>query len=539
MSKLSMKPGIFPENKLVISNHLTIVLCDADGYPYKETSSLHSSRVRSSPVFLPNLGATGPNQSSSQGDYFKDRTGLRQTGLYQSMDRFTAKSPKKSTKRKAIASEEDKDELESDQSVSECRCTPKKKAGKCACRKSRSPEAELVDSEDKSHHRSGDDDGRSHGDSEESVNKNDLDARHRADLPDQVQTKKNSADDMLIIFSDCCDVKFTSLNDIVEVKRGCWCNVCRQDENFVAKHGKRKVFHLGSNSSCHQHIRSHYNLHKTECSKLGIHENHHTISREIINKQRETKNQKHVNQQCLDGMFDKAQMKNFSKKDVLCAVAEFVVCDDQDLRTDLQAANTGHISTTTDLCSLDEKSQKWTLHVQVIAFRGVAGVHSGGNIGRYIIGLCERVGIVLGQSTKLFCITADNASNDDATCNTIKQILHRQHIYSFNAMKHRLPCLAHVLNLAIVVFMSDITQVGSIETMVAIWEFDPTLPNNRLLGDSLDVIAAVQTLAIKIQSSGQCIKYFEMLQRKCGFEIPLKIPLQSNVHWGTADGMLS
>jgi len=42
----------------------------------------------------------------------------------------------------------------------------------------------------------------------------------------------------------------------------------------------------------------------------------------------------------------------------------------------------------------------------------------------------------------------------------------------------------------------------------------------------------------KIQSSGQHIEYFETLQCKCGFEIPLKILLQSNVHWGTADRML-
>ncbi|KAG1726869.1 uncharacterized protein EDB91DRAFT_1061452, partial [Suillus paluster] len=98
-------------------------------------------------------------------------------------------------------------------------------------------------------------------------------------------------------------------------------------------------------------------------------------------------------------------------------------------------------------------------------------------------------------------ITADNASNNDTTCKTIKQILHRQHIYSFNAMEHCLLCLAHVLNLAIVVFMSDITWIDSIKTMVAIWEFDPTLFNNCLLGGLLDVVAAVRTLAIKVHST--------------------------------------
>ncbi|KAG1762215.1 hypothetical protein EDD22DRAFT_778672, partial [Suillus occidentalis] len=91
---------------------------------------------------------------------------------------------------------------------------------------------------------------------------------------------------------------------------------------FVEKHGKHKVFHLGSNLLCHQHIHSHYDLYKTECSKLGICKNHHVIPREILKMQKETKNQKPANQQCLEGMFDKVQMKTFSRKDVLYAVAE-------------------------------------------------------------------------------------------------------------------------------------------------------------------------------------------------------------------------
>ncbi|KIK78167.1 hypothetical protein PAXRUDRAFT_17030 [Paxillus rubicundulus Ve08.2h10] len=77
--------------------------------------------------------------------------------------------------------------------------------------------------------------------------------------------------------------------------------------------------------------------------------------------------------------------------------------------------------------------------------------------------------------------------------------------------------------------MSDITKITNIETATAIWEFNPSLPDNRILGDSLDVVAAVHTLAIKIQCSGQHIEYFET---------PLSVPLQSNIQWGTADGML-
>jgi hypothetical protein len=59
-------------------------------------------------------------------------------------------------------------------------------------------------------------------------------------------------------------------------------------------------------------------------------------------------------------------------------------------------------------------------------------------------------------------------------------------------------CLAHVINLGNVDFMSRITKIAAVETATAIWEYDPTLQDNRVLGGSLDVIAAIRTLAIKV-----------------------------------------
>ena len=61
----------------------------------------------------------------------------------------------------------------------------------------------------------------------------------------------------------------------------------------------------------------------------------------------------------------------------------------------------------------------------------------------------------------------------------------------FDPSLHHLPCLAHVLNLTI-------TKIANMETTTAIWEFNPSLPSSRVLGDSLDVVAAIQTTAIKV-----------------------------------------
>jgi len=39
--------------------------------------------------------------------------------------------------------------------------------------------------------------------------------------------------------------------------------------------------------------------------------------------------------------------------------------------------------------------------------------------------------------------------------------------------------------------MSVIMKMAHVKTMMAIWEFDPMLPQNQVFGDSLDVIAAI------------------------------------------------
>jgi hypothetical protein len=46
--------------------------------------------------------------------------------------------------------------------------------------------------------------------------------------------------------------------------------------------------------------------------------------------------------------------------------------------------------------------------------------------------------------------------------------------------------------------MTHITKIAAVETSTAIWEYDPSLPDNRVLHGSLDVIAAIRTIAIKV-----------------------------------------
>jgi hypothetical protein len=46
--------------------------------------------------------------------------------------------------------------------------------------------------------------------------------------------------------------------------------------------------------------------------------------------------------------------------------------------------------------------------------------------------------------------------------------------------------------------MKNITKIAVVENATAIWKYDPSRDDNRVLGGSLDVIAAIRTLAIKV-----------------------------------------
>ena len=62
-------------------------------------------------------------------------------------------------------------------------------------------------------------------------------------------------------------------------------------------------------------------------------------------------------------------------------------------------------------------------------------------------------------------------------------------------------CLGHVINLGNVDVMGHITKIAAVENTTAIWEYDPTRSDNRVLGSLLDIIAAICTLTIKVGSS--------------------------------------
>ncbi|KAG6914572.1 hypothetical protein DXG01_016564 [Tephrocybe rancida] len=125
------------------------------------------------------------------------------------------------------------------------------------------------------------------------------------------------------------------------------------------------------------------------------------------------------------------------------------------------------------------KSGKWTLHSEVVGFRLLHGARTGVNIGRYFVGLCDRVGIMLHTHSKLYTLTLDKTSANDTSC------------------ENQLPCLEHVCNLANINVMGHITKIKAIDTTSTIWDYSPSDLNNRVLDGRIDVIATIRTLSIK------------------------------------------
>jgi hypothetical protein len=101
----------------------------------------------------------------------------------------------------------------------------------------------------------------------------------------------------------------------------------REDRVFLEKSGKRKAFHMGSNSSCRQHIRQHYEIYKSRCKEAKIPEHHWAIPRNIW-REKQAKTGKQGN---LDGVVVKLQggPQTFTREGLRHAVCQFIACDDQ------------------------------------------------------------------------------------------------------------------------------------------------------------------------------------------------------------------
>ncbi|KZT31258.1 hypothetical protein SISSUDRAFT_1067919 [Sistotremastrum suecicum HHB10207 ss-3] len=97
---------------------------------------------------------------------------------------------------------------------------------------------------------------------EDDANLPEMDAH--GEIPAMKPPKSDSSKDLHLIFSPLLKVIFTLKDDEgnmlgVQTLKGRWCLICRDLPKFSGS-ACRGAFKLGGNSSCRQHIRSHYDI---------------------------------------------------------------------------------------------------------------------------------------------------------------------------------------------------------------------------------------------------------------------------------------
>ncbi len=112
---------------------------------------------------------------------------------------------------------------------------------------------------------------------------------------------------------------------------------------------------------------------------------------------------------------------------------------------------------------IEVKDEKWSLRSEVVGFKVVSGEHNGWNLGRYFMGMCDRVGIcqrahskvreclycfvdMIRKPSQLYAVTLDNTSNNTTTCETVETLHDRRgYTEAWETDKNQLPCVILLL----------------------------------------------------------------------------------------------
>ncbi|CDH61147.1 hypothetical protein PDIG_90310 [Lichtheimia corymbifera JMRC:FSU:9682] len=98
----------------------------------------------------------------------------------------------------------------------------------------------------------------------------------------------------------------------------------------------------------------------------------------------------------------------------------------------------------------------WVQQSVVIGMEPLTGTHSGQNLAFAFVSILRSMGL----ATKQFYITTDNASNMKKMAQFIEGMVTPQ---VFDSIENRIPCIAHVLNLAAQAIIKDGLQAGAQE----------------------------------------------------------------------------
>ena len=88
-------------------------------------------------------------------------------------------------------------------------------------------------------------------------------------------------------------------------------------------------------------------------------------------------------------------------------------------------------------------------------FKPLEGSHTGPHLAKYVEGVIEKFEI----GEKILCITSDGASNNKMMMISLAESLNRKYGIEMDPDDHRIPCLAHIINLAVGAFLENLKVV--------------------------------------------------------------------------------
>lgn len=92
---------------------------------------------------------------------------------------------------------------------------------------------------------------------------------------------------------------------------------------------------------------------------------------------------------------------------------------------------------------------------QLLAFHPLEGSHTGDRLATHIMDTLVKFNL----TDKLYCITADNASNNSTMMVTLCKRLQTEFNVSIDPDEQLIPCMAHVINLAVGSFLKNLKVI--------------------------------------------------------------------------------
>jgi hypothetical protein len=106
--------------------------------------------------------------------------------------------------------------------------------------------------------------------------------------------------------------------------------------------------------------------------------------------------------------------------------------------------------------------------------------------------------MINNNKNQLFTVTLDNASNNQSLCQEIETQHIRRALPDWDAEANQIPCLEHAVQLSVVSVMDHVTKRAIAESSTAIWEYDPSLEENKVAGGRPDALSVLRTIVVKV-----------------------------------------